>query len=104
MNGQLRNKSFNKVFWIYHVLWWSFLICVDSLRHIEYVFTKTSVEIILLYGAGSLVGLVLHVFFRKLNYKAVSLFWLFGIIIASSIVASYIWNAVLLWFVACIII
>ncbi len=91
-----RGSNFERVFWLYHVFWWGFLVCLEMLRHIEHISTETSVEIILLYGAGSVAGLILHVFFRKLDHRSIPLVWLFGIIIASSIMASYIWNAVVL--------
>lgn len=92
----VQKRRFNKIFWLYHISWWFFLICVDCLRHIDYIFTKTTVEIVLLYFSGSLVGMILHLFFRILNYRSLSLFGLIGIIICSSIVTSYFWNAIII--------
>ena len=72
INAIKTNRSFSKVYWIFHTSWWLFIICVELLRHVEAIFTHVSIEIFIYYFDGSLAGLTLHLIFTKIKYKSFS--------------------------------
>jgi two-component system LytT family sensor kinase len=88
-------KQAGRILWTYHAAWWLFIWVIEILRHVGPISTQGRVylEITVLYLLGSLVALLLHLLFRRVNHRSLPMFGLVGVVIAVSIVGAYIWAA-----------